>query len=158
MAKKRKQPERRITRTYDAETGIATLTYADGKRIDLVVQGLPLPVLMQLAMVGAAELVSRRREPESAWAEIQAGKHGEPRRKRYPLTVQAIAQVAGLSLPDAQAKYSALPIAERRTLAREPAITQAALVIRHSTIVVEQDIPQRIMALLEPKEEQPASA
>jgi lipase chaperone LimK len=112
------------------------LQYPDGKTYDYNFNGIQTSVLTRLAMIGAAGLLSKRKDPKKSWGLIQQGIFGrDTRTRRYTLIVRAIAGYRDVSLDDAQAQWGSLKSTEKKKLTgslimkRQVAIAKANMIM-----------------------------
>ena len=102
-----------------------TLLYSlpDGNTLTMAFNGLPVPVLFRLAMLGAIAVISKRRNPAQAWDLITQGIFGRDTRKRkIPLAVRAMAKALTMPEPEALKLWRTMSKDERRKVKNDPAI------------------------------------
>lgn len=133
-------PTKKPARTFDAESGTVTMTMPGGERLTMAMIGLEVPVLYRLAMVGAVQLVQKRRNPAKAWALIQQGIFGrDTRGRRIPLAVRALAVLRKVSNEDAYLLWRKLSRDERQKVKRDAAIRAMCASLRAEKLAEQAD-------------------
>lgn len=100
------------------ENGEAYLDWGD-KQLTINLHGLDTKTIQYLALFGAARLLENRRNPEKAWEEIKTGKRAK---KKYPLTVQAIAILDNDPIDDIYEMWKKLDRPQRVSLTYRPEV------------------------------------
>lgn len=100
------------------EGGEAHLDWGD-KKLTINLNGLETKTIQYLALFGAARLLENRKYPDKAWEEIKAGKR---EKKKYPLTVQAIAILDNDPIDEIYEHWKKLDRPQRVSLTYRPEV------------------------------------
>lgn len=92
----------------------------NGQEMDVSLQGLDDKTIYHLALIGAHELLNKRKDPAKTWKEIRGGVL--VKQKSYKPVIHAISKVMQSSLADAEEYYSLLNQKEKMQLREDTRI------------------------------------
>lgn len=100
-------------KSINARKGTAVFTIND-EDMAISLQGLDMVTLYYLALIGAHEVLVKRKDPKKTWKDVL---HGNlVKEKEYKPIIHAVSKVYGLSLEDAELAYSELNQQEKMQL------------------------------------------
>jgi len=138
-----------MKKTFDIRSATLSVTDKSGKSHLFSLQGLTGEVVKELALIGAAAVLERRRDIPAAIKQIRAGILGRKPKEKYAAVVKAIASVYEIPLPQAQNVWNNADAKRRADLRKNPAIVRELLIQKYEGIEVEgEPSPDEISDLM----------
>ena len=119
-----------MKKSLNPNTGTAVFEF-QGKELDINLAGMDSITLCHLALIGAHELLVKRRDPVKSWNDILNGRL--KKQKTYPPMIHAVADAFSVSLSDAETFYKDLS-REKKILLRKDSRIRKALIDHEETI------------------------
>lgn len=85
--------KRKAAIKYDLDARTVEFTTIDGKRMEVGINGIDAGAVTKLALMGAAQVLSRRRDARAGWEQIKRGDFGKGHKDTFPLVVEALREV-----------------------------------------------------------------
>lgn len=113
-----------MKKLIDAKKGQAVYEF-NGQTVNVNLAGLDMETFTYLALLGAHDILLRRKDPVKSWEEIANGKLARPR--NYDPIIHALSTVYSLSLEDAAAMWEKLDRAGKLELRKDTRVKQALI-------------------------------
>lgn len=139
--------------SWDQSAGTLNIKWADGQASTFSLGELPQSIQNDLMYAGALgriqqSYVGAKGDPGAArekagklWANMKAGKLGlQSSDKSYNVTVQALAALLSISLEEAEKRFDAKSLADKRAIGKRPDVRAKIAEIRATGAKVDADL------------------